>query len=138
MPDLEQYMRRPMNRVVPMRDPGPPRAAAWFQRFSDVGIDYLHSEVSATLPHGGFNYYRSNLSVTSDPWTDLDRTVSDLPVTMLWGMGDPVVPPSLVDQIPTYYANYTMQFVEDGGHFMMVEKPDVVIDQLTGVPVTSW
>lgn len=83
--------------------------------------------------HGGFNYYRSNLSVTSDPWTDLDRTVSDLPVTMLWGMGDPVVPPTLIDQVPKYYSNYTMELIQDAGHFMMVEKPDVVIDRLNAV-----
>jgi len=29
--------------------------------------------------NGGFNYYRANLSVTSNPWTELDQTVSDLP-----------------------------------------------------------
>ena len=78
--------------------------------------------------HGGFNYYRSNLSVTSDLWTDLDRTVSELPVTMLWGVGDPVVPSSLVHQVPNYYSNYTMELIQDAGHFMMVEKPEVVID----------
>ena len=43
--------------------------------------------------HGGFNYYRANLSVTSNPWSTLDLTSSNLPVTMLWGVGDPVVPP---------------------------------------------
>ncbi|ART74423.1 alpha/beta fold hydrolase [Mycolicibacterium sp. jd] len=80
--------------------------------------------------HGGFNYYRSNLSVTSDLWTDLDRTVSELPVTMLWGVGDPVVPSSLVHQVPNYYSNYTMELIQDAGHFMMVEKPEVVIDRL--------
>ncbi|MDO8309061.1 MAG: alpha/beta hydrolase [Actinomycetota bacterium] len=80
--------------------------------------------------NGGFNYYRSNLSVTSNPWTDLDQTSTDLPVTMLWGVGDPVVPAILVDQVPPYYSNYTMELIEDGGHFMMVEKPDIVIDRL--------
>ncbi|MBS4730408.1 alpha/beta hydrolase [Mycobacterium sp. SM1] len=80
--------------------------------------------------HGGFNYYRANLSVNSNPWTALDQTVSDLPVTMLWGVGDPVVPSTLVDQVPKYYSNYTMELIEDGGHFLMVEKPNVVIARL--------
>ncbi len=52
---------------------------------------------------------------------------------MLWGVGDPVVPSTLVDQVPKYYSNYSMELIQDGGHFMMVEKPDVVIDRLHGV-----
>jgi len=82
--------------------------------------------------HGGFNYYRANLSVTSNPWSTLDLTSSNLPVTMLWGVGDPVVPPSLVSQVSKYYSNFTMELIEDCGHFMMVEKPEIVIDRITG------
>ncbi|WP_156296878.1 alpha/beta fold hydrolase [Mycobacterium paragordonae] len=81
--------------------------------------------------HGGFNYYRANLSMTSAPWTELDQEVSDLPVTILWGQGDTVVPSVLADQLPKYYSNYTLEIIEDGGHFMMVEKPEIVIDRLT-------
>jgi len=82
--------------------------------------------------HGGFNYYRANLSVTSNPWSTLDLTSSNLPVTMLWGVGDPVVPPSLVSQVSKYYSNFSMELIEDCGHFMMVEKPEIVIDRITG------
>jgi hypothetical protein len=39
---------------------------------------------------GGSNWYRANLSVNSDPSTQLDITVSDVPITFLHGMGDPV------------------------------------------------
>ncbi|MGH8933350.1 MAG: alpha/beta fold hydrolase [Egibacteraceae bacterium] len=81
---------------------------------------------------GGFNYYRANLSVTSNPWTELDMTSTDLPVMVLWGAADWVVPVSLADQLPKYYSNYTLEVIEDSGHFMMVEKPDVVIDRLKG------
>jgi pimeloyl-ACP methyl ester carboxylesterase len=80
---------------------------------------------------GGFNYYRTNLSVNSDPWTELDQVCSDLPVTILWGVGDPVVPVTLTDQVSKYYSNYTLERIQDGGHFLMVEKPDIVIDRLT-------
>lgn len=79
--------------------------------------------------HGGFNWYRANLSVTSDPFTQLDKTISDVPITFLHGMGDPVVPSTVSVDIPKYYTNYTMDYIPDCGHYAMVEKPDIVIDQ---------
>lgn len=81
---------------------------------------------------GGFSYYRANIRPTADLWTELDEKKSDLPVTMLWGLGDTCVPyEPLIDGIPDYYSNFTMETVEDAGHFLMVEKPDIVIDRLT-------
>jgi pimeloyl-ACP methyl ester carboxylesterase len=80
--------------------------------------------------HGGFNYYRANLSLTSQPWTALDRTISDVPTTFLWGMGDTVVPSIWSDQVADWYNNYTIEYVPESGHFMMVETPDVVIDRI--------
>lgn len=80
--------------------------------------------------HGGFNFYRANLSMTSNPWTPLDRTISDLPTTFLWGMGDPVVPSVWSNDVPLWYNNYTMEYVPDGGHFLMWEKADLVNDRL--------
>ena len=79
---------------------------------------------------GGFNWYRANLSVTSAPFNQLDQTVSDVPITFLWGMGDPVVPSTTSTDIPKYYNNYTLEYVPDGGHYMMVEKPEIVIDRI--------
>jgi pimeloyl-ACP methyl ester carboxylesterase len=80
--------------------------------------------------HGGFNYYRANLSITSQPWTALDRTISDAPVTFLWGMGDTVVPSTGSDMVTNWYNNYTIEYFPDSGHFMMVETPEVVIDRI--------
>ncbi len=80
--------------------------------------------------HGGFNFYRANLSITSNPWTPLDRTISDLPTTFLWGMGDPIVPSVWSSDVALWYNNYTMEYVPDGGHFLMWEKPDLVNDRL--------
>jgi pimeloyl-ACP methyl ester carboxylesterase len=80
--------------------------------------------------HGGFNFYRANLSLTSVPWTPLDRTVSDVPMTFLAGMGDTVVPSVWTDQVTNWYNNYTIEYVPDGGHFLMMEKPDLVIDRI--------
>jgi pimeloyl-ACP methyl ester carboxylesterase len=80
--------------------------------------------------HGGFNFYRANLSLTSAPWTPLDRTISDVPMIFLAGMGDTVVPAVWTDQVTNWYNNYTIEYVRDGGHFLMMEKPDLVIDRI--------
>ena len=77
--------------------------------------------------HGGFNWYRANLAVTSNPWSLIDKHISNAPMTFIWGMADTVVPSSCSPDIPQYYNNYTMEYVQDGGHFMMVERPDLVI-----------
>lgn len=79
--------------------------------------------------HGGFNWYRANLAVTSDPWSAIDKHLSDAPMTFIWGCADPVVPPSNSPDIPQYYNNYTMEYVADAGHYMMVEKPELVISR---------
>ena len=80
--------------------------------------------------HAGFNFYRANLSLTSVTWTQLDRTISDVPITFLQGMGDPVVPSVWTDLVTPWYNNYTIEYVQDAGHFMMMEKPDLVIDRI--------
>ena len=80
--------------------------------------------------HGGFNFYRANLSITSNPWTPLDRTITDLRTTFLWGMGDPVVPSVWSNDVTLWYNNYTMEYVPDGGHFLMWEKAKLVNDRL--------
>ena len=80
--------------------------------------------------HGGFNFYRANLSLTSQPWTPLDRTISDVPMTFLQGMGDTVVPSAWTDLVAGWYNNYSIEYVPDGGHFLMFEKPDLVVDRI--------
>lgn len=80
--------------------------------------------------HAGFNFYRANLSVSSIPWTPLDRTISSVPMTFLQGMGDTVVPSIWTDLVAKWYNNYTIEYVPDSGHFMMMERPDLVIDRI--------
>jgi pimeloyl-ACP methyl ester carboxylesterase len=80
--------------------------------------------------HGGFNYYRANLSITSQPWTALDRTISDFPMTFLQGMGDTVVPSVWTNLVAGWYNNYTIEYVPDGGHFLMIEKSELVVDRI--------
>jgi pimeloyl-ACP methyl ester carboxylesterase len=80
--------------------------------------------------HGGFNFYRANLSLASVPWTELDRTISNVPMTFLAGMGDTVVRSIWTDQVTNWYNNYTIEYVADGGHFLMMEKPEIVVDRI--------
>jgi len=91
---------------------------------------YTDNFVKPGNVHGGMNYYRANLSLTSALWTPLDRTISDVPHTILWGMGDTVIPSVWSDLVPQWHNNYTIEYVPDGGHFLMMEKPDVVIDRI--------
>jgi len=77
--------------------------------------------------HGGFNYDRANLVRGADPWTREDFEVSGIPLTVLWGLSDPAVPPAGAARLPDFYTNYTVEEIEDCGHFVMIERPDLVI-----------
>jgi len=75
---------------------------------------------------GGFNFYRANFSLSSRPWTELDRTISDCPMTFLQGMADPVVPSAWTDLVASWYNRYTIEYLAECGHFVMRERPDHV------------
>jgi len=32
--------------------------------------------------------------------------------------------------VTNWYNNYTIEYVADGGHFLMMEKPEIVIDRI--------
>ena len=51
-------------------------------------------------------------------------------MTFLAGMGDTVVPSIWTDQVTNWYNNYTIEYVRDGGHFLMMEKPEIVVDRI--------
>jgi pimeloyl-ACP methyl ester carboxylesterase len=80
--------------------------------------------------HGGFNYDRANLSRYAEPWTPKDHESSDIDLTVLWGAADPAVPPSGSEHLPEFYTNYTLETIEECGHFVMIEKPEVVVDRI--------
>ncbi|MFV0461474.1 MAG: alpha/beta fold hydrolase [Actinomycetales bacterium] len=80
--------------------------------------------------HGGFNYDRANLSRYAEPWTSEDHDMCDLDVTVLWAADDPAVPPSGSEQLPRFYSNYTLDIIPECGHFVMIEKPDVVLEKV--------
>jgi pimeloyl-ACP methyl ester carboxylesterase len=80
--------------------------------------------------HGGFNYDRANLARTSKLWDVRDYNRSDIDVTVLWGASDIAVPSSGAAYLPQFYSNYSLEMIEECGHFVMLEKPDVVIDRV--------
>lgn len=95
--------------------------------FSDEELEiYTDNFVKPGNIHGGFNFYRANLSLSSVVWTPLDRTITDMPTTFIQGMGDTVVPSVWTDLVAGWYNNYTIEYVPDGGHFLMREKPDYI------------
>ena len=74
---------------------------------------------------GGFNTYRGFAG-----FTDADKTMSSIRMSFLSGQGDTVISPKWVDLIPTFYDNYTLETVADGGHYMMREKSELVNDRI--------
>ncbi len=90
---------------------------------------YVENVTKDATVHGAVNCYRANLAVTTDPFTLADRTLSDVPMTFLHGVGDLVVPSTVPDDIPKYHTNYTMEYMPDRGHYAMLEKPEIVVDR---------
>lgn len=76
--------------------------------------------------HGGFNWYRANLSITSRVWNKLDYTISDVPTYILWGMDDPVVPISCSDLVAPYYVDFRYKALPATGHFVQREAAGIV------------
>lgn len=75
---------------------------------------------------GGFNWYRANLSIHSQPWDPIDRTISEIETRVLWGMSDPVVPVTWSDLVPLWYKNYTYKVIPNCGHFVGREAHELV------------
>ncbi len=96
--------------------------------FSDEELEvYTDNYMKPGNIQGGFNFYRSGQRKT---WTDLDYTISSCPMTFLQGMADPCIPARWTDLIPSWYTNFTLEYVPDAGHFMMCETPDLVNDRV--------
>jgi pimeloyl-ACP methyl ester carboxylesterase len=51
-------------------------------------------------------------------------------VSLFWGEADPAVPPSGAEFLPEFYSNYTLEIIEECGHFGMIEKPELLVDRI--------
>jgi pimeloyl-ACP methyl ester carboxylesterase len=60
----------------------------------------------------------------------LDRL--DVPVTLIWGMRDRVFQPMFLDQWLEIFPSATAIRLDDAAHFVLEDRPDAVIDALSG------
>ena len=58
------------------------------------------------------------------------RTASTLPVTLLWGMRDPVFQPVFLDQWRELFPEAEVVELADAAHFVPEDRPDAVIEAL--------
>ena len=97
--------------------------------FSEEELEvYTDNYVKPGNVQGGFNTYRAALSPS--PWTELDQTISDIPMTFIQGMGDRVIRSVWTDLVTNWYTNYTIEYVPDAGHFIMREKSELINERL--------
>ena len=90
--------------------------------FTDEEIEiYVDNFLKPGNIEGGFNFYKM-----TDPWTAKDRTISDCPVLFLQGDADPVAPARWIDAALAWYTKATLEVIQNAGHFVMRERPDLV------------
>ena len=53
------------------------------------------------------------------------------PTLILWGDSDAVLPLAWSDKLPDFFSNLTFRKVEQAGHFLMREKPELVNQAIT-------
>jgi len=78
------------------------------------------------------------------PFTERDRSAAlmgsiherlenlDIPVTLVWGMRDPVFQPVFMDQWRELFPDARVIEVEDAAHFVPEDRPDVITGALSG------
>jgi len=77
------------------------------------------------------------------PFTERDRSAAlmgsiherlqelDIPVTLVWGMRDPVFQPVFMDQWRELFPDARTVELEDAAHFVPEDRPDAVVDALS-------
>ena len=85
--------------------------------------EYVEAFSQPGAIRGGFNCYRAAFRGGS-------RLEGDpkiyAPTLVLWGDSDAVLPLAWSDKLPDFFPNLTFRKVEQAGHFLMREKPDLV------------
>src|SRR5205085_12265723 len=87
---------------------------------------------------GGLNYYRASPlrpPREGDPGATAvtiprELLTVDIPTLVLWGMQDAALLPELVEGLEEYVPRLTLEKVEEASHWIVHEKPRLVIDRL--------
>ena len=54
----------------------------------------------------------------------------DLPIVIIWGMQDPVLPPSVLRLWQALYPQATTHEIEDASHFLQEDAPERVVSYI--------
>lgn len=69
-------------------------------------------------------------------WDEMKRveenlpTFAGIPVLIVWGMLDPVLPPDVLDMWKSIYPRAFVREVPDASHFLQEDAPDMVLDAI--------
>jgi pimeloyl-ACP methyl ester carboxylesterase len=93
--------------------------------FADTLEVYVDNFMKPGNMQGGFDWY---LSSGPDRVRWLEGSLApapriEVPVRMLWGRRDPLVPVGWADRLGECFGDYSIDFV-DAGHFVQVQLPD--------------
>jgi pimeloyl-ACP methyl ester carboxylesterase len=76
---------------------------------------------------GGFNWYigqnRGRLAIMAG--TAPKPAMIDIPTRVLWGRHDPILKAEWIDVLDRYFSRLQVSVVEDVGHFVHFETPDL-------------
>ncbi len=78
---------------------------------------------------GGFHCYRAaarDLRRLMDPGPRIA-----VPTLVLWAENDPILPAEWADNLPNFFRDVRVKRVPECGHFMMRERPEVVIEEVS-------
>ena len=78
---------------------------------------------------GGLNYDRANLTQEATPWSPHDYQPTPIETKVLWAAQDSSITIDTSRHLHEFYSNYTLEVIEDCGHFVMLEQPAVVLDK---------
>jgi pimeloyl-ACP methyl ester carboxylesterase len=80
----------------------------------------------------GSRWYRSFQTTESLRWMrgEFDDGHVDVPVRWLTGTQDPVITPDLLDGYAKHISDFEVELVDDVGHWIVEQRPDLVLDRL--------
>jgi len=104
------------------------RAAVRHDAFTDADLDiFREAWLRPGVARAAINYYRQLFR------NGLGRLPHDpviVPTLVLWGEGDPVLPPAMNDHLGDWVRDLTYRPIPDCGHWTQQEQPELVNEQL--------